>query len=367
MSAGTVELRNLEKLYGETKILNDLSFSVESGEFIVLVGPSGCGKSTLLRCLAGLEAVNSGQIFIGGEDRTTFAPKDRNIAMVFQDYALYPHKTVYENIAFGLRIRKLSEDEIDLRVREATEKLGLEDYLQRKPKDLSGGQRQRVAIGRAIVRKPEVFLFDEPLSNLDAKLRGQMRIRIAKLHRELKTTAVYVTHDQTEAMTLATRIIVLNKGCIQQQGAPLDLYEQPANEFVAQFIGSPAMNLIAGQLRVESDALSFHSGADFKIPLPQKFLSNLQNRSETRDIRLGLRPECLSLTKETADLSGTVEVIEPLGSSTQVICHVSGEDLHVNLQDGYVPKTGEAIGLKYTGNHLYAFDQKNGLNILLGN
>ena len=234
-----LNVKTVSKSYDGKKILDQISFAAQQGEFLVLVGPSGCGKSTMLRSIAGLESIDQGQIVIGDKNVTDLPPKDRNIAMVFQDYALYPHKSVYENIAFGLRVRKTPEAEIALRVQQAAAKLNLVDYLERRPAALSGGQRQRVAIGRAIVRRPEVFLFDEPLSNLDAKLRGSMRVELSKLHKDLGATIVYVTHDQVEAMTLADRIIVLDGGVIQQMGSPLELYYRPANRFVATFIGSP--------------------------------------------------------------------------------------------------------------------------------
>ncbi len=260
---------DLRKTYdGKKMILGGVSFEVKKGEFVVLVGPSGCGKSTVLRCIAGLETVSSGQISIADRDVTNLAPRDRNVAMVFQDYALYPHKLVYDNIAFGLRIRKVPEDEIAKQVKAVAVKLELEKLLHRKPAALSGGQRQRVAIGRAIVRNPDLFLFDEPLSNLDAQLRVSMRLTIAQLHKELNASAVYVTHDQVEAMTLADRIVVLQGGQIQQIGPPLELYYYPANEFVGQFIGTPPMNILKGLLKIQNGKMEFvsHEGLHFLIP-----------------------------------------------------------------------------------------------------
>lgn len=369
MTKGVLQIDRVTKSYGAKKILDDISFTAEAGEFIVLVGPSGCGKSTLLRSIAGLEEVDSGSISISGQNVTHRPPKDRNIAMVFQDYALYPHMTVSENISFGLKIRKVAPSEIERRVGEAAEKLGLQDYLNRKPKALSGGQRQRVAIGRAIVRKPDVFLFDEPLSNLDAKLRGQMRIRIARLHNELQTTAVYVTHDQTEAMTLASRIIVLNQGQIQQEGHPLDIYEKPVNRFVATFIGSPAMNLIDGNMDTANGRLRFSTSAGLEIVFNDKLKRQIEGvREGSRVITWGLRPECLVIARqgESADFEAEVEVVEPLGSSTTVICSLYGEEIHVNLKDGDLPAVGQRLPLRYVGSQLYAFDGETGRNIRIG-
>lgn len=366
MTEGNLTVQNVVKSYGDKTILNDVSFEAKNGEFIVLVGPSGCGKSTLLRSIAGLENIDSGSIRISGKDVSPLPPKDRNVAMVFQDYALYPHMTVKENISFGLRIRKLPNDEIEKRVNEAAAKLGLVEFLSRKPKQLSGGQRQRVAIGRAIVRHPDVFLFDEPLSNLDAKLRGQMRIRIAKLHNEIKRTSVYVTHDQIEAMTLADRIIVLNGGHIQQIGSPLDLYNRPSNQFVATFIGSPAMNLLPGNFVKDGDHLKFQGPGGSNVTLPKEHASSLINGKETKDILWGLRPECIEMDKNNADSdwTGVVEVIEPLGDSTSVICNVGGEELQLTLRGEKAPKVGDKVPLKFVGKYLYAFDKQTGLNIL---
>ena len=365
MTKGILKIDHVTKSYGTKKILDDISFTAEAGEFIVLVGPSGCGKSTLLRCIAGLEEVDSGAIHLSGHDVTAKQPKDRNIAMVFQDYALYPHMTVAENISFGLKIRNIEKSEIDRRVGEAADKLGLTEFMDRRPKALSGGQRQRVAIGRAIVRKPDVFLFDEPLSNLDAKLRGQMRIRIAKLHNELKTTAVYVTHDQTEAMTLASRIVVLNKGKIQQEGHPLEIYEYPVNQFVASFIGSPAMNLINGHLEKSGDNVSFAGAGGFKFQFNDRLVHQLNGAAETREVTWGLRPECLAIADSStqADMEGIVEVVEPLGSSTSVICNIAGEEVQVTLKDAALPEVGERLPLRYVGSRLYAFDRDTGMNI----
>lgn len=284
-----VTYEHVTKKFGETVAVNDLNFHVEDKEFLVLVGPSGCGKTTALRLLAGLEEITSGTIRIGERVVNDIAPKDRDIAMVFQSYALYPHLSVYENMAFGLKLRKISKDEIRRRVEEAAEILGIQDLLNRKPRQLSGGQRQRVAVGRAIVREPKVFLFDEPLSNLDAKLRVAMRAEISKLHQRLQTTFIYVTHDQVEAMTMATRIAVINKGLLLQIDTPQNLYEQPGNLFVAGFIGSPAMNFFPARLTKSDGKLIVDTG-DFAIPIPANRAASYQSHVGT-NIIFGIRPE----------------------------------------------------------------------------
>ncbi len=365
MTSSALIVDHVVKSYGGKRVLDGISFTAEPGEFIVLVGPSGCGKSTMLRSVAGLEAVDRGAIRIGARDVTQLPPKDRNIAMVFQDYALYPHKTVYENIAFGLRIRKQAEAEIDRRVREAAEKLSLSKLLDRRPGALSGGQRQRVAIGRAIVRNPEVFLFDEPLSNLDAKLRGSMRVTIAKLHKELRATVVYVTHDQTEAMTLADRIIVLEGGGIRQMGKPLDLYYHPKNTFVAQFIGSPPMNLVEGKLHVGPDRqVEFLSAQGLKFRFPKSYVeSRSAEMTHGRPVIWGFRAENLRPTMNEDKATGNsykaqVIVTEPLGPSTAVICEISGHELHVMMPEPHRPKSGDSIELHHSSKHIYLFDAK---------
>ena len=286
-----IVIKNLNKYYGKNHVIQDVSLNIDSQSFTVLVGPSGCGKSTILRMIAGLENINSGTISIDGNIVNDLSPKDRNIAMVFQSYALYPHMTVYNNMAFGLKLEKLTKDEIDSRVYDAAKILQIEELLQRKPKQLSGGQRQRVAIGRALVREPRIFLFDEPLSNLDAKLRVEMRREIKKLHQQLKTTVVYVTHDQTEAMSLGTNIAIMNHGVIQQNDTPENIYNKPSNTFVADFIGSPSMNLIKGNLKQSSNQISFvANGSNFEIPINGydfKEKSNLENK----EVYFGIRPE----------------------------------------------------------------------------
>jgi multiple sugar transport system ATP-binding protein len=280
---------HVSKKFGDFVALNDLNIEIEDKEFLVLVGPSGCGKTTALRCLAGLEEISLGRILIGDHIVNDVPPKDRDIAMVFQSYALYPHMTVFDNMAFGLKLRKVPKDEIKRRVEEAAQILGIEGLLKRKPRELSGGQRQRVAVGRAIVREPKVFLFDEPLSNLDAKLRVQTRAEISKLHQRLQTTFIYVTHDQVEAMTMATRIAVMNKGILQQLDTPQSLYDKPANLFVAGFIGSPAMNFFPGQLRKDGNNLVVDTG-DFVIKIPEGRVSTYMPYVG-KEIIFGIRPE----------------------------------------------------------------------------
>jgi multiple sugar transport system ATP-binding protein len=366
---GGLKVEGVSKSYGSKKILNHLSFEVKAGQFVVLVGPSGCGKSTMLRSIAGLEGIDEGIIRIGGRDITDLPPKDRNIAMVFQDYALYPHKSVYENIAFGLRVRKLPEAEIDQRVREAAAKLSLGDFLERRPAALSGGQRQRVAIGRAIVRQPDVFLFDEPLSNLDAKLRGSMRVEISKLHHELGATVVYVTHDQVEAMTLADQIIVLEGGVIQQIGAPLELYYHPANTFVASFIGSPPMNLIEGSLKAEADSLVFVSTGSLRFRLPKNYVDQIKPKLMAgQKVLWGVRPENLKIDPEEhsgeLSFSARVELMEPHGPTSLVLCQIGGHEVQVMLPEPHRPKRGDVLPLKFISKHLYLFDQTTGKNLV---
>ena len=284
-----VTLKNVVKQFGAVKAVDDLSIEIQDKEFAVLVGPSGCGKTTALRMIAGLETISSGEIYIGDTRVNDLPPKDRDIAMVFQNYALYPHMNIRENMGFGLKIRKMSKAEIDARVQEAADILGLHELLERKPKELSGGQRQRVAVGRAIVRKPKLFLFDEPLSNLDAKLRVAMRAEISKLHRRLGATIIYVTHDQVEAMTMADRIFIMNKGLLQQSGAPMEVYAKPANRFIAGFIGSPAMNFIDATV-VAPDGGLFIDAGGFRVKVPESFGPRLRPYAG-RHVVFGVRPE----------------------------------------------------------------------------
>ncbi len=365
MNSAPLTITNLKKSYNSsTLVLNEVSFSAKKGEFIVLVGPSGCGKSTLLRSIAGLENIDSGNINIGDDRVDHKLPRDRDIAMVFQDYALYPHKTVYENIAFSLRLKKLPENIIDEKVQNAALTLDLEDLLTRKPAELSGGQRQRVAIGRAIVRDPKVFLFDEPLSNLDAKLRGVMRVLIGKLHNKLQATVVYVTHDQVEAMTLADKIIVLNAGHVQQMGTPMELYYHPANTFVAQFLGSPVMNLVEGVIKEKGGGYFFSSNkSSLDVELPSFFNERINNHVTTgQKLVWGTRSDNFKLiqSSEGAHISGEVIVTEPLGSVTHLHVDLGGEEIQVSVPEPHRPVPGEKVYLQFKSKHLYLFDEKTG-------
>jgi multiple sugar transport system ATP-binding protein len=315
-----VKLRNISKIYeGNAKAVDNVNFEICDKEFVVLVGPSGCGKSTTLRMVAGLEEISEGEIYIDGKMINEVPPKDRDIAMVFQNYALYPHMTVFENMAFGLKIRKFSKNEIRERVEEASHILGIIDLLQRKPKQLSGGQRQRVALGRAIVRKPKVFLFDEPLSNLDAKLRVQMRTEISKLHKKLEATMIYVTHDQTEAMTMGDRIVVMKDGIINQINSPMDLYNYPTNKFVAGFVGSPAMNFISGRIERENGLVFISDKNQLKIELSEKYTTRLNTNIGDKVI-LGIRPESFNIGNHVNDtlteINVELEVVEPMGNES---------------------------------------------------
>ncbi|NEX46173.1 ABC transporter ATP-binding protein [Pseudotabrizicola algicola] len=343
-----VTLNRVVKSYGDVKVIHGVDLEVKDGEFCVFVGPSGCGKSTLLRMIAGLEETSDGSIRIGSRDVTHADPAERGVAMVFQTYALYPHMTVAENMGFGLKMTGHPKAEIDRKVAEASRILKLDNYLTRKPKALSGGQRQRVAIGRAIVRGPEVFLFDEPLSNLDAELRVEMRVEIARLHREIGATMIYVTHDQVEAMTLADKIVVLRAGRVEQVGAPLDLYHDPDNKFVAGFIGSPAMNFVAatvdGSGSVNAAGLNGHTSVTMRLP---------ENGAA---VTLGLRPQHLSLTEGT---SHKVEMIEALGGVSYL--HVSaatGEKLIIESRDTPNVRLGDRVGVSFNPAHVMAFDTK---------
>ncbi|HTP61741.1 MAG TPA: sn-glycerol-3-phosphate ABC transporter ATP-binding protein UgpC [Burkholderiales bacterium] len=329
-----VALRGVHKSFGSTAVVHGIDLAIKDGEFCVLVGPSGCGKSTLLRMIAGLEEISGGEIDIGGRVVNNIAPKERDIAMVFQNYALYPHKTVFDNMAFSLKLAGVANEELHRRVAEAAEILALTDYLQRYPRQLSGGQRQRVAMGRAIVRKPQVFLFDEPLSNLDAKLRVAMRTEIKALHQRLKTTAVYVTHDQIEAMTMADKIVVMNAGKVEQIGSPLDLYDNPANLFVAGFIGSPAMNFIPG--KVNGGSISVSPEIDFPIQGKAKLDAN-------RPVILGVRPEHFAVSPD--GLPAKVVVVEPTGADTQIFCKLAGVDVTAVVRERHEFHPGESIRL----------------------
>jgi multiple sugar transport system ATP-binding protein len=344
-----VTIRALKKNYGGLQVVHGLDIDIADGEFVVLVGPSGCGKSTLLRMIAGLEEVTSGDIRIGDRRVNNLPPSERDIAMVFQNYALYPHKTVAANMGFALKMRGMDKAEIDSRVNRAAEVLGLTPYLDRYPRALSGGQRQRVAMGRAIVRDPQVVLFDEPLSNLDAKLRVQMRTEIRELHLRLKTTTVYVTHDQIEAMTMADKIVVMQGGRIEQIGAPLELYDRPANTFVASFIGSPSMNMIEG---VVQGGAVLAGGAT--LPLPPGM-----NVAEGREVIYGVRPE--NLTVSPTGISGTIAVVEPTGSETHVVIRIAGRELVAVFRDRVTHRPGDAITLApREAAEVHIFDKSSG-------
>jgi multiple sugar transport system ATP-binding protein len=348
----TVEIRNVRKAFGPVEILHGVSVDIADGEFVVLVGPSGCGKSTLLRMLAGLENITAGEIAIGGKVVNTVPPKDRDIAMVFQNYALYPHMTVFDNMAFSLTLAKAPRSVMEQEVNRAAKILGLEQLLQRFPRQLSGGQRQRVAMGRAIVRNPQVFLFDEPLSNLDAKLRVQMRAEIKELHQRLKVTTVYVTHDQIEAMTMADKIVVMNNGNIEQAGRPLDLYDKPANLFVAGFIGSPAMNMVKGT--VAGGAMRMDDGTEWPLPM---------NDSKPKEgpAIYGVRPEHLRLDPQ--GIPATVQVVEPTGSETQVLMRIGGQPVVGAFRERVTAKPGEILPVRPDTALVHLFDQQSGVRL----
>ncbi len=349
----SVEIRDVKKAYGATAVIHGVNVDIKDGEFVILVGPSGCGKSTLLRMIAGLENITGGEIRIGERVVNDVPPKERDIAMVFQNYALYPHMTVADNMAFSLKLRNAPQSEISERVDKAAKILGLAPLLERYPRQLSGGQRQRVAMGRAIVRDPQVFLFDEPLSNLDAKLRVAMRSEIKELHQRLKTTTVYVTHDQIEAMTMADKIVVMHDGIVEQIGAPLDLYDRPGNTFVAGFIGSPAMNFLSGTVEREGDRTIFHGGHDatFAIDAPAAAIG--------RKVTLGVRPEHLKIHPDGVPFE--VAVIEPTGSETQVNVKHGGHEIICLFRERISAKPGDTIRVRPELTHL--FDAETGKRI----
>jgi len=360
-----VLLKNITKTFDEVVAVNKVNLEIADREFVVLVGPSGCGKTTTLRMIAGLEQITEGEIYIGGRLVNKLTPKDRNIAMVFQSYALYPHMKVLDNMAFGLKMRKVPKEERGGLVNKAADILGIQNLLGRKPKQLSGGQRQRVALGRAIVRDPEVFLFDEPLSNLDAKLRVQMRTELKKLHERLQATVVYVTHDQVEAMTMGDRIVVMNEGVVQQVGTPMELYNKPANLFVAGFIGSPAMNFIPCQLLEENSRLYLDTG-DFKIPLPDSITSKVQ-AVEEREFVFGVRPEDMHEKGPGQDPSSdrpiiraTVNVIEPLGKEISLDISTGENSLTALLGADTKAKLHQDIDLALNMEKIHLFKKEDG-------
>ena len=357
-----VTLEAVRKVYDGNVAVEGASFSIADGEFVVLVGPSGSGKSTVLRMIAGLETISAGRIMIGDRVVNDMPPKERDIAMVFQNYALYPHMTVYENMAFALKLRRLPKAEIDERVRAAAEILGLGPFLSRNPRQLSGGQRQRVAVGRAIVRQPRVFLFDEPLSNLDAKLRVQMRREISRLHRELKATMIYVTHDQVEAMTMGDRIVVMSDGRVQQIGEPLALYRRPANAFVAGFIGSPAMNMLPGVIVQGDGGLRFRGAEDgLSLGLPPN-VAQLMHAHTGREILLGVRPEHLSVVPAGSDdaLSVRLDAIEPMGDVIYLHGTAAGREITARVVPQPLPEPGASVRLAPAVEHLHFFDAGSG-------
>ncbi len=359
----SVTIRNLNKNYENGfHAVKDVNLEIRDGEFMVLVGPSGCGKTTTLRMVAGLEEITSGEILIGDQVVNDLPPMDRNIAMVFQNYALYPHKSVYQNMAFGLQMRKYPKDEIQKRVRDAAGVLGIESLLDRKPRQLSGGQRQRVAVGRAIVRHPEVFLFDEPLSNLDAQLRVQMRVELKGLHQRLETTAIYVTHDQVEAMTLGDRVVVMKDGWVQQVGEPLELYGKPANRFVAGFIGSPAMNFVDVMI-TDSDGVLWADADGLHLKVPSLMVERLR-AFVGRRITLGVRPEALHLASDADPaeycFDSTVGVVEPLGNEILVNFRLGEVRMVVRVDPAVRVKTNESMRLALDPRRVHFFDEKSG-------
>lgn len=356
----SVTYNHVWKKYGDVVAVQDLNLAIEDKEFLVLVGPSGCGKTTALRCLAGLEEISEGEVLIGDQIVNDIAPKDRDIAMVFQSYALYPHMSVYDNMAFGLKLRKLSKEDIDRRVQESARTLGIENLLKRKPKELSGGQRQRVAVGRAIVREPKVFLFDEPLSNLDAKLRVQTRAELSKLHQRLQTTFIYVTHDQTEAMTMATRIAVMNKGKLQQLDTPQMLYDHPANLFVAGFIGSPAMNFFNGKIVVE-EGVMYADMDTFRVRIPETDMARYESVIG-KEIIFGIRPEDIhnpefappGIIAEAVDV--TVDVTELMGNEIFLYLVNSNHNFIARVDPRTQVRYGDKIQVAFNMANFHIFD-----------
>ncbi len=351
---GAIDIRDVRKSYGNHEVIHGVSIGIESGQFVALVGPSGCGKSTLLRMIAGLEDITEGEIEIGGRVVNDIAPKDRDIAMVFQNYALYPHMTVRENMGFALRQRHMAKTEIERRVRSAAQILDLDGLLDRKPRALSGGQRQRVAMGRAIVREPTVFLFDEPLSNLDAKLRTQMRSELKELHQRLRTTTVYVTHDQMEAVTLADQVVVMNAGLVEQVGPPLELYDRPQSLFVAAFIGSPSMNLLDAVVIASGDGARLEDGAVLRFDQGVRAPAGLA-------VTIGVRPEHLQLGG--AGWAGQVTIVEPTGSETQISARSAGQTIRILVRGRTDVGPGDSIAISVDPCHVHVFDTASGRRI----
>jgi multiple sugar transport system ATP-binding protein len=360
-----LSLRNIVKRFDDTEAVRGIDLDIADHEFVVLVGPSGCGKSTTLRMIAGLEEVNDGEIMVDGEVINDVPPKDRDMAMVFQNYALYPHMTVYENMSFGLRLKRYPKDEIARRVQEAARILDITELLERKPRQLSGGQRQRVAMGRAIVRNPKVFLFDEPLSNLDAKLRVQMRTEIKRVHQKVRTTTVYVTHDQVEAMTLADRVVVMHHGRIEQVGAPNDLYHSPATRFVAGFIGSPAMNFIPCRLEQADGVLRVRLSDTIALPLPQSRIARYRSYLGRDGLSFGLRPEHLTEARPNGEaqvgyVEALIEVIEPLGMETLVYFTLNGTEVCGRVSPNAAIRVGSLLRLAARLDNMHLIDDATG-------
>jgi multiple sugar transport system ATP-binding protein len=353
-----VHIRDVHKHFGGTHVIRGVSVDIADGDFTVLVGPSGCGKSTLLRMIAGLEEIGGGQIEIGGKVVNDVPPKERDIAMVFQNYALYPHMKVRDNMAFSMLLAKRPRSEIDERVNKAAAILGLGEYLDRYPRQLSGGQRQRVAMGRAIVRDPQVFLFDEPLSNLDAKLRVAMRTELKELHLRLKTTSIYVTHDQIEAMTMADQIVVMRDGLVEQRGGPLELYDRPANLFVAGFIGSPAMNFLPGRLRRANGEARIELVGGTTMPAPRGCAG-----ADGQRIIFGVRPEHFTLAADAGGLAAQVVVVEPTGADTQVFAKIDGVEVNAVFRERHDFRAGEAIRLVPDYERTHLFDAESGKSL----
>jgi multiple sugar transport system ATP-binding protein len=360
-----VALRKVVKMYDDTEAVSGIDLDITDKEFVVLVGPSGCGKSTTLRMIAGLEDITDGELLVDGEIMNDVPPKDRDMAMVFQNYALYPHMSVYENMSFGLRLKKFPKDEIERRVKEAARILDITELLQRKPRQLSGGQRQRVAMGRAIVRNPKVFLFDEPLSNLDAKLRVQMRTEIKRVHQKVRTTTVYVTHDQVEAMTLADRVVVMNRGKIEQIGAPTDLYHFPATRFVAGFIGSPAMNFMPCKLEANGEALRIRLSDTLAFDVPADRRERYKPHVGRENMTFGLRPEHFTESKQNghghvAHFETVLEVIEPLGMETLVFFRIGSTEVCGRVSPTAGAKEGVAMRMAADLDHMHLIDETTG-------
>lgn len=367
----TLSLKHIDKIYdNQVQAVFDFNLDIADKEFIVFVGPSGCGKSTTLRMIAGLEDISSGELYIDGQLMNDVAPKNRDIAMVFQSYALYPHMTVYDNIAFGLKIAKVPKDEIDRRVRAVAKAIDIEQYLDRKPKALSGGQRQRVALGRAIVREPKVFLMDEPLSNLDAKLRVQMRVEILKIYQQLGTTFIYVTHDQTEAMTMGTRIVVMKDGRIQQVAAPTFLYEHPINKFVAGFIGSPQMNFRDGKI-VEREGKMYIELSDISLEIPEDKGTILKEKGYIgKVVTMGIRPEDIStyphyiMSHPESSFQSEIDVVELMGAESYIHMTKDNQPFVVKVSGSTALRTGDQGSFTYLMNKAHFFDKESELNIL---